>query len=163
MIRKATKEDSLNLAALSIQVWLHTYASDGIRREISSYVMSTYTEQYFNDLLQSRSHSLLVCIKNNHLIGYIAANLKSRWEERACGFEIETLYVHEYFQVQGVGRRLLLEMARLHGGTYWLSTWVHNEKAIKFYKHLGFVDVGRKYFEFEGESHENRVLAFQSG
>jgi hypothetical protein len=36
MIRNAKKTDSINLAALSIQVWLHTYATEGIRKEISS-------------------------------------------------------------------------------------------------------------------------------
>ncbi len=34
MIRSAKKDDCLNLAALSIQVWLHTYAPEGITAEI---------------------------------------------------------------------------------------------------------------------------------
>ena len=159
MIRNATEKDSLNLAALSIQVWLHTYATAGLRQEISNYVLSTFTEHYFDKLLNSPNYRILVFIEKNHLVGYIMANLESVWENELNGYEIEKLYVHENFQGKGIGRVLLSEMATQYGGTFWLSTWEHNVKAIGFYKHLGFLDIGCKHFQLENESHENRVLA----
>lgn len=161
MIRNATEKDSLNLAALSIQVWLHSYATDGLRQEISKYVMSTFTEQYFAELLNNPNYRILAFIENNHLVGYIMANLQSVWEEALNGYEIEKLYVQQHFQGKGIGRALLSEMSIRCGGTYWLSTWVHNEKAIGFYKHLGFLDIGCKNFQIEGASHKNRILAFK--
>jgi ribosomal protein S18 acetylase RimI-like enzyme len=162
MIRKAKKEDSLNLAALSIQVWLHTYAPDGIRRGISEFALGTFTEQYFKDLLKNPDYRILVFIKENHLIGYAMANLKSLWQDQSNGYEIDKLYVQEHFQGKGIGRCLISEMAALHGGSFWLSTWYHNWNAINFYKHMGFVDIGHRYFELEGELHENRVFAFNT-
>ncbi len=56
MIRAATEEDCLNLVALSLQVWLNTYALDGIRTEYSEFALSTFTEQQFKKLLDSQSH-----------------------------------------------------------------------------------------------------------
>jgi len=37
MIRQAEQRDCLDLAALSLQVWLHTYAMKGLRTQISQY------------------------------------------------------------------------------------------------------------------------------
>ncbi len=162
MIRNAIEKDSLNLAALSIQVWLHSYATDGLRQEISRYVLSTFTEQYFKVLLKNPSHRILVFIENDNLVGYAMANLQSTWEDTLNGYEIEKLYVQEHFQGKGIGRALLSEMAIRNGGAFWLSTWVHNKKAIGFYKHLGFVEIGFKNFELEGEYHKNRVFAFKA-
>ncbi len=163
MIREVNKTDSLNLAALSIQVWLHTYASEGIRKEISSFVTKTFTEEYFNKLLNDQNYRILVFIKENHLIGYILANLESFWQDKSHGYEIDKLYVQEHFQGFGIGRQLLSELAARYGDTFWLSTWVHNEKAINFYKHLGFIDIGHTYFKLDNnEQHENRILSFRT-
>ncbi len=162
MIRKARKEDSINIAALSIQVWLHTYATDGIRRGISEFAIGTYTEQYFKELINNPDYRILVFIEEKHLVGYVMANLKSLWQDQSNGYEIDKLYVQEHFHGKGIGRRLISEMAARYGGRFWLSTWAHNWNAINFYKHMGFIDIGHKDFELEGELHENRVLAFNS-
>ena len=163
MIQEANKTDSINLAALSIQVWLHTYASEGIRKEISSFVIKTFTEEYFDKLLSDPNYRILIFIKENHLVGYILANLESFWQDQANGYEIDKLYVQEHFQGIRIGRQLLSELAVRYGGTFWLSTWVYNEKTINFYKHLGFIDIGHTYFELDkDELHENRILAFRT-
>ncbi len=160
MIRKANKEDCLNLTALSIQVWLHSYARSGIRNKISRYALSTFTEQHFNKLLDDSKYRTLVFTEENHLIGYIIVNLKSYYQDKSNGYEIDTLYVQEHFHGKGIGRKLLLEIKKRFGQKFWLSTWIKNENAIGFYKHIGFKDIGQKFFKLEDELHENRVLAF---
>lgn len=161
MIRKAKKEDSLNLAVLSIQVWLHTYAASGIRNEISYFVLDTFTPAYFKNSIENKNYRVCVAIKDNHLVGYVTAHLTSFWQDESNGYEIDKLYVQEHFQGRGLGKRLLAEISTQCGGTFWLSTWKYNDKAIGFYKHLGFIDVGTRYFEFGGEAHENCVLAIK--
>ncbi len=161
MIRNAKKSDSINLAALSIQVWLHSYATDGIRSEISGFVIRTFTELYFNQILNDPKFRILVYIKNNHLVGYVMINLESYWKDKKNGYEIDKLYVQEHFHGNGIGRQFLSEIEIQYGGSFWLSTWVNNDKAIGFYKHLGFIDIGYTYFELNNERHENRVLAFK--
>lgn len=161
MIRNATQKDALNLAALSIQVWLHTYADEGIRDEISSFVLSNFTESVFKERIQNADYPILVAEENGHLVGYVMAHLKSFLQGLSNGYEIDKLYVQEPFQGKGVGRRLLMAMAEKHGHPFWLSTWVHNKPAIGLYQHLGFVDAGYKNFEMEGELHQNRVFVYQ--
>ena len=160
MIRKANSGDCLNLAALSLQVWLHTYANEGIRDKISQYVLSTFTEYHFRQLLIKSNIEIWLYIKNDHLVGFIAIDLDATFKDSVNGFEIMTLYVSVHFQGQGIGRKLLQYVNAEHGSNYWLSTWVKNYKAISFYHDLGFEVIGELSFELEGELHSNPVLAY---
>jgi diamine N-acetyltransferase len=158
MIREANKKDALNLAALSIQVWLDTYAVTGIRTEISKFVLSTFSQDYFSSIIDNKNYKILVALEGGLLVGYVMANFEAIWQDSSNGYEIDKLYVQGHFQGKGIGKRLLAEMSKQCGGTFWLSTWKDNINAIAFYKRIGFKDIGSKLFEFEGEAHENRVL-----
>ncbi len=162
MIREAHADDSINLAALSIEVWLHTYARQRVRKEIARYVLQNFTEHFFVSTLEHANYRILVFIKEDHLVGYSMVNLRSMWLNQSNGYEIDKLYVQEHFQGMAIGRQLLAETLARYGGSCWLSTWVHNEKALNFYKHMGFVDIGQRLFTLGKESHLNRVLAFIS-
>ncbi|WP_102794560.1 GNAT family N-acetyltransferase [Bowmanella denitrificans] len=159
MIRKALKSDCLGLAALSLQVWLHTYAKQGIRPQISQYALSTFTEEHFIRLLERESIDIRVFEEDSHLIGFVVADLNARFDSLA-GYEIATLYVSQHFHGKGVGRQLLKEIESVHGLPFWLSTWVHNQDAIGFYQKLGFNIVGELNFNLQGELHRNHVLAY---
>lgn len=159
MMRKAEQKDCLNLAALSMQVWLDTYATQGLRVPISQYVLSTFTEGYFRRLLKEETLDLRVYEQDDHLVGFIVVDLASDFDDSArYGYEITTVYVSRHFQGQGIGRELLEHITCLHGSPFWLSVWVNNEAAISFYRHLGFQDVGETTFELKGEVHSNIVL-----
>lgn len=145
-----------------MQVWLHTYAKNGIRTAIAKFVLATFTEQFYIDMLNKPEYEVLVCVRGQHLLGFIAVNLQAHHVDESNGYEIDTFYISEHFQGQGIGRLLLEGIKASFGEPFWLHTWVHNEAAIGFYKHLGFEDIGEVPFEFEGESHENRVLVYKA-
>lgn len=159
MIRKAIKSDCLDLAALSLQVWLQTYATEGMRAQISHYALSTFTESHFQELLNNSLCELWVYIINEHLVGFISVDLKSTFNGEAYGYEVTTLYVSEHFQGQGIGKKLLSEIETQLGAPYWLSTWVNNHQAINFYRNLGFEIVGELNFNLDGELHRNYVFS----
>jgi GNAT superfamily N-acetyltransferase len=81
----------------------------------------------------------------------------------ASGAELRRLYVQARFAGQGLGGRLLDQaeiVARDRGApTLWLTTWVGNERALRFYPRQGYADAGETVYEFEGESYANRVFA----
>jgi diamine N-acetyltransferase len=62
-----------------------------------------------------------------------------------------------------VGTRLLAraeDIATAAGAAVlWLTPWVHNHRALAFYARRGYQDHGLTHFMFEGESHENRLVA----
>lgn len=160
MIRKARPSDCMNLATLSLQVWLSTYATQGIRDKISRYALATFTEQSFDELLSKPQCETLVYIKDEHLVGFITVDLSSTFGGDNNGYEITTLYISDHFQGQGIGRKLLNEIKARYGSSFWLSTWIKNEGAINFYRHLGFTVIGDLNFDLDGELHENYVLAY---
>ena len=159
VIRYAQKEDCINLAVLSLQVWLETYAVEGIRTEYSKYVIETFTETYFLSLLNKPNYQLLVSETEGTLQGFILINLDSHFESEMNGFEIEKLYVHRNFKGQGLGRQFISEVRQRFGKNFWLYTWVENE-SNEFYKHLGFKYVGQLNFEFFNTLIKNNVYTF---
>jgi len=162
MIREATQRDIINLRVLCTQVWLHSYAKEGIRDEISHFILDTFTDDFFEQRLNKAKYKIFVYEKEDHLIGCIIVNLKSTFESKINGYEVSTLYVQEHFQGQGLGKEMLVHISKEFGETFWLSTWVYNTQAINFYKHLGFEDIGEIKFLLGSELHENRVLAVKN-
>jgi len=159
MIRIACDSDCINLAALSLQVWLQTYSVDGIRKENSKYALSTFTEEYFKQRLRDSKYRLLVFEEGIYIRGYALVNLESQFENDVNGFEIEKLYVHPPFQGHGIGRKLLLEIKEQFGDKFWLYTWVRN-KSVGFYQKFGFKNIGLHSFKFGDDTIENYVLGY---
>lgn len=159
MIRKANRSDCINLAALSLEVWLRTYCVDGIRTENSQFALSAFTEDSFEKILADSSRRVLVFAEDIYLRGYVLINLESHYQNEENGFEIERLYVQEAFQTQGIGRKLLQEVKERYGNSFWLYTWVRN-KSIQFYKLFGFKDIGQYDFKIGNDIIENRVLTY---
>lgn len=67
------------------------------------------------------------------------------------------LFVDPDEQGQGIGRRLIA-----HGlerkGELSLEVYVQNDKAFRFYKALGFVELSRRHHDDEGQPFENAYL-----
>ena len=164
-IRTAELDDALCLSVLATQVFLDTYATDGIRPSLAREVLSSYSLARFAVALSNPSTRIVIAERQGHLIGFAQVSLGACHDLAPQGTQSELLrlYVQEPFTAQGVGTRLLEvaeDAAARHGSAVlWLTPWVHNHRAIAFYGRRGYADYGLTYFTFEGESHENRVLA----
>ncbi|THB79036.1 MAG: GNAT family N-acetyltransferase [Desulfobacteraceae bacterium] len=160
MIRDMRIDDCKNLAALSIQVWLDTYAREGIRTEFSEFVLSCFTPAYFEEILESCNRHLLVCEIKDHLVGYVSMDTDPERPDTSCiGAEIVTLYIIHAFHRRGLGSQLVRSARERCGPRLWLTAWIHNDPAIRFYESIGFKRVGRTWFDLMGEQHENLILA----
>ena len=163
-VRLGRQEDTEVLSALAIQVWLHTYATEGVSSVIASYVLSEFAPTRFAALLLESSSCVFVAEQGKNLLGYAVVR-----ENEACpiasvsGAELATLYVQEPFLGKGVGA-LLLKQVELWAGErkrlpVWLKTNSQNRRAIAFYAKHGYTRIGVTYFELGDEKHENVVLA----
>ncbi len=164
-IRDARSSDDLTLSVLAMQVFLDTYATDGIRPVLAREVTSTYSQAQFTTALSDPAVRILVAAHDDHLIGFAQLTLGAMHELAPGGPQTELLrlYVQEPYTARGVGTRLLAAAeasALTHGSTVlWLTPWVHNHRAIAFYVRRKYEDYGLTYFRMEGEEHENRLLA----
>jgi len=164
-IRLAVPEDSLCLSVLAIQVFLDTYATDGIRPSLAREVLSSYSQASFQEAIADSRTRLVVAERAGHMVGFAQVTLLACQQLAPSGVQAELLrlYVQEPFTGVKVGSKLLGEAERLaaiSGATVtWLTPWVHNRRALAFYARRGYRDFGLTHFSFEAESHENRVLA----
>jgi GNAT superfamily N-acetyltransferase len=164
-LRDAVAEDALCLSVLAMQVFLDTYATQGIRPAIAREVLSGYSQAVFSQDLVDLQARLVCAERAGHLVGFAHVTLGARHALAPMGTQAELLrlYVQEPFTGRGVGTRLLAQAeqaARAAGATVlWLTPWVHNHRALQFYCRRGYQDHGLTHFTFEGESHENRVFA----
>ncbi|MCK7610784.1 GNAT family N-acetyltransferase [Roseibium sediminicola] len=162
-IEAATPLDARSLAALSIEVWLDTYATEGISDSFAAHVLETYTPEAFAGALADRNKYLLVARNDVGLMGYVLLNLKVDPVSPGSGTaEFETLYVRRHHQRLGLGRRLFdnaLKLAAAAGQEkLFLTVYEKNDRAIAFYEALGMRHEGRWTFEFEGGAVPNLIM-----
>lgn len=165
LIRGATSADALCLGVLATQVFLDTYATGGIRPAIAREVLSTFSTAAFDAVLARPGTQVVVAELDAHLIGFAQLTLGAVHEQfiTAAPAELDRLYVQEPFTGAGIGSRLLQRAEDLAASAgvsdLWLTPWVHNRRALGFYASRGYADFGATLFCFEGEQHENRLLA----
>jgi len=75
LIRAAEISDVNNLTVLKQQVWIATYAVEGIRTEFSTYVLSEFTSDKLLETILDKNKILLIAEIDNHLVGCVEVNL----------------------------------------------------------------------------------------
>ena len=77
--------------------------------------------------------------------------------------QLERIYIIKEFLGAQIGQRLfnfVLQKARdLKRDIIWLSVYIKNERAIKFYKRNGFEQTGELDFDVAGKPYKNYVLS----
>ncbi|QHF08271.1 GNAT family N-acetyltransferase [Pseudomonas fragariae (ex Marin et al. 2024)] len=163
--REACSADALCLAALGMQVFLDTYATQGIRQSIAREALEAFSPAIFAQLLVEPTTFIVVAESQGHLIGF--AQVALRTDHAMLGVstaaELQRLYVQERFTGRGAGR-LLLEAAErraaIRGASLlWATVWVGNPRALAFYPRQGYEWKGTPHYVFQGETHENQLFA----
>ena len=162
-IRLACTSDAAQLAALGMQVWLHTYATEGISPEIASYVLATFTQPQLSELLANPASSVIVAEHNACLIGYAVLNWNAVCPIASnANAELATLYIQEHFTGQRIGSALLAQaqsIARERAQqSIWLTVNANNHRAIAFYTKHHYINKGETYFRLGDTDHQNYVF-----
>ncbi len=163
VIRKARDSDAARIAVLATQVWLHTYAIEGISAEIADYTRSELTPDKYLAIQNDALAHIWVAERGAHIIGFAVLNMGVPCPSRASTLaELQTLYVQAHFVGQGVGRQLLSVAEKtafdLAGMPLWLTVNAHNAQAIGFYLRQGYTKHGVAEFVLGDQRHENLVL-----
>lgn len=166
--RPAAPGDVPGLSALATQVFLDTYATEGVRPDLAREVRRECSEERFAVRIADPQARVVVAAMGEGLTAFLDLSLaKDSPVAGVSGVEIARLYVLPRFQHQGIGRALLdaaCQAARGHGvPAVWLTAWAGNMKALRFYAAAGYRDIGATMHEIEGRSYENRVLVLHVG
>lgn len=163
--RAATADDAVCLGVLATQVFLDTYATDGINRSIAREVLTLLSTPAMAALLAAPGERFIVAERGDRMVGFAQLRLGATHErvDATRPAEIVRLYVQEPFAGRGLGTTLLAEaeaLAASGGATHaWLTAWVGNARALAFYPRRGYAELGPTPYIFEGEQHENRLFA----
>jgi GNAT superfamily N-acetyltransferase len=164
-IRPATPEDALCLQVLGMQVFLDTYATEGIRPLLAREVLGAFSRESIEANLMRLDMRVHVAEREGHLAGFTQTILHAKHElvVSSAPARLDRIYVQRPFTGGNVGKELLQAaeaVAREAGATdLWLLCWHGNHRALRFYFKNGFTDRGAAYYRMEDEEHENRVLA----
>ena len=165
LYRRARADDALCLGVLAIQVFMDTYATGGVRPSVAREVLGAYSTAACAAWLERSDCSVEVAELDGHLVGFSQTTLGAEHALAPAGApaELLRLYVQQPFIGKGIGSALLrsAEHNAVEAGAqvFWLTAWVHNQRARAFYASQGYMDHGQTWFEFEGERHENRLFA----
>ena len=165
-IRRATMADASSLAAISLEVWLHTYIREGVNAFFADYALEQFTTARFEEILRDGNETVWVSQNTLGIDGFLRMSANSQAPvDIASELEITTLYVQPRHHGRGLGRALLktgLQFCLDTGqpGT-WLAVNAENEKATAFYLANGFEMAGQTHFIIGDQAYPNHVLQFR--
>jgi len=167
LIRPAQRLDAAVLGVLGTQVFLDTYATAGIRAVVAREVLAAFSTLALEQALADPLVDLHLAEVQAHVVGFQHTVFGATHERvralspTAVQAELVRLYVQEPFTGCGIGKTLLQASeaaARRRGAdVLWLTPYVDNHRALRFYAAQGYRDLGPTTFQMEDETHENRV------
>jgi diamine N-acetyltransferase len=162
-IRSGRPGDANRIAVLAVQVWLHTYATDGISDETAHYILSEFTPETYLQALSEPVTHFFVAEYGENLVGLaVVKSGVSCPTGASSAVELQTLYVQEHHIGRGVGKSLLqaaeAKAREQSESPLWLKVNAKNARAIAFYARQGYSKVGTTYFVLGEGHHENHVL-----
>jgi ribosomal protein S18 acetylase RimI-like enzyme len=156
--------DALCIGVLATQVFLDTYAPDGIRPSLADEVLEHFSTDATAALLRNPATTFIVAEAAGHLVGFVQLTHGATHTllREGPAVELDRLYVLARFGGRGIGTLLLRRAeavaAQQRASMMWLTAWVGNHHALGFYARRGYRDVGATVYRFQDEQYENRVL-----
>lgn len=164
-LRPGRPNDAATIAALAVQVFLDTYATEGVRPDLAREAFREYSGQAFRARLEDPDRRFLLAEMQTGLLGFAELHRVPRaapvpaWH----GCELVRLYVQPQAQRAGLGTALLKQAEALAvaegAANLWLTVWEGNARARAFYARMGYADAGGCVHTIEGRTYANRVFA----
>jgi diamine N-acetyltransferase len=161
--RSAESADALCVGVLAMQVFLDTYATDGLRDDLAREALASCSPAVFAARIADASNHFILAERSGHLVGFSECSLSTPPPDASLGggLELVRLYVQRRAQRQGIGRALLdraqAQAGALTNPVLWLTAWSGNTNARAFYLARGYEDIGATDHVFEGRAYENRI------
>jgi diamine N-acetyltransferase len=167
--REATPDDALCISVLGMQVYLDTYAPQGIRLSIAEDVLRHFSPPVIKEVMAKPDTTFIVAETNHHMVGFaqLSANATHELVHFPDATELNRLYIQEKFTGRGLGRQLLQQAEKTEhtsgASALWLTAWIGNARAIAFYSKQGYEELGSTLYTFKGEEYENRLFLKRYG
>ena len=159
-IVKATESDVFAIARIGRQSFLEAHKASAPEEILNTYLDNKFTNKIIRTELADSSNHFYLIYYNNNIAGYskivfdgMHANIRSNQTTK-----LERLYLLKEFYGYQLGYKLYqfnLALSKKNNQKgMWLFVWVENERALNFYKKIGFKIVGLHDFEISA-THSN--------
>ncbi|MBB3112744.1 ribosomal protein S18 acetylase RimI-like enzyme [Paenibacillus phyllosphaerae] len=168
-IERCTADDLERLQQLSRETFDETFRDQNDPHAIDAYMDRAFATSKLAAELENRDSAFYFLHVNGELAGYLKVNRGEAQSDRIAdnALEIERIYIRSRYQGQGLGQYLIdkgIEIARAQQKTsVWLGVWEKNERAIRFYRRMGFVQVGTHCFTMGEEKQTDYVMQLTLG
>ena len=161
-LRDATKTDAATLASLGSRTFTDTFGHLYDPHDLDLFLKSHAEEHWAAELCDPEFAVLLVDVKDE-AVGYAKVGPPHLpFEPRGTAVELRQFYLVKAWQGHGLAdemMRWVIEQAERRGGDdLYLSVFVDNHRARKFYERWGFVAEGRYAFMVGTHADEDIVM-----
>lgn len=168
-VRRATADDTAELAALAEITFALACPPESTPEEIDAFVAENLSEEAFARYLADPARIVLVAEDAEAAVGYTMLVAGTPSDQRVDAavrlrptIELSKVYVHAEAHGGGTAAALMratLEAAASSGAAgVWLGVNGKNARAIRFYEKSGFQRVGTRTFSVGGRIHDDLVM-----
>lgn len=154
------------LSKLAIQTFLESYYAKNDKTLFKKYVTEKLSPEQLLEEWEEPNSNFYFAEWNGDRCGYLKLNFNDAQTEEFANdwMEIERIYLLRKFQGKQIGTALFnfaREKAHLRRIRYiWVGVWKENQKAIQFYKRMGFKHFASHQFDFGGELQEDYIMRY---
>ena len=163
-IKKCTGEDLEMLQEISIDTFNDTFKDQNSPENMKAYLERAFNSKQLEKEISNISSEFFFLYFNEELAGYLKINTNDAQSEKMGdeSLEIERIYIRNKFQRKGFGKYLMKKAMEIaieqNKKLIWLGVWEKNEKAIGFYKKIGFVQTRVHSFHMGDEEQIDLIM-----
>jgi ribosomal protein S18 acetylase RimI-like enzyme len=166
VIRPATPDDVVGLAALAERTFRDAFAADNTTADMDAYCARAFTpDMLLATVVDAATDTIVAHDETGALVAYaqVRPGTPDALAPLPAARELWRFYVDRVHHGRGLAQQLMAAVVlagRARGArTLWLGVWERNLKAQAFYRKCGFVDIGSHQFVLGADVQIDRVMA----
>jgi ribosomal protein S18 acetylase RimI-like enzyme len=163
-IRRAEPDDAAALARLAEHTFRETFSAQNDPLDMERHCSKNFGAEIQLREIQNSDMVTLLGEESGELIAFAQVRFHSPIECVAAKrpSELYRLYVSKRWHGRGAAHELMKEvfatLKRVASDRIWLGVWERNDRALAFYRKLGFDAVGEHEFQLGSDSQRDLVM-----
>jgi ribosomal protein S18 acetylase RimI-like enzyme len=152
-IKKASIEDAALIAEIGKTSFMESHSKSAPMDDLEFYLKQKFKIQTLQAELEDKNSHFHIIYFDNIPAGYskIIPNSPNPSIKANNVTKLERLYLLKEFLGQNIGRAFFefnIQLSKeLDQSGIWLYVWTGNDRAIKFYEKMGFINIGMTEFK----------------
>jgi diamine N-acetyltransferase len=160
IVRRAAEQDAETLSWFAAETFRETFGPDNKPSDMDDYLRKSFSPEIQRNEIANSAATIILALdresSDDSLIGY--AHLIAD----QSAIELKRFYVATSWKGRGLAQLLfheaLAEGHRRGGRRLWLTVWDRNDRAIAFYKKMGFRISGRAIFQLGEDTQTDHMM-----